>query len=589
MHFDALTLACMADELRHTLLGGRIQQVLALDAQSIGMEVYAQRTRHYLLINVGGQAARIHLVAHKLRRGVEQPSPLLLLLRKYVRDSVIDRIEQPEPVERVLHLHFDHGELGVTTLAVELLGNRSNLILLRPDGRIFDCFQRVWPGEGVARPLVPGQPYAPPPPQPKLPPLDDGSADYYARLAAVISHGGKLWQALVAHVAGVSPTVGRELAWRVAGDVEAPAQGAELMALVAALQTLWAPAQSGDWQPGVWLDGGVTVGFSAYAAHVRGEFVATASLSEAVDRYYGQPATAGEATRDAYAGLRATVAAQLRRADQRIQRQLAALAGDEPAPGEAEALRAQAVWLLALSGQVQPGQTILEVDLGDEWLQVPLEPGHSPVEQAERMFKRAGRMERAARFIPERRARLHDDLAFLAQLQADLTLAENQPEIAAVRDELRKSRLLPTPQKKPPKALAAEPVAKPRRFLSPQGFEILVGRNARQNERVTFDLAGSGDLWLHVRGAPGSHVVIRSGGQRVSDETLHMAAQLAAYFSTLRGERAAPVSYTKRRNVSRAPGGRPGQVTLRNEQTITVRAELPDEGAERVERKPQNR
>lgn len=575
MHFDALTLACMADELRRTVLGGRIQQVLAPDAQSLGMEVYAHGVRRYLVIHLEGRAARLHLAAHKLRRGVDQPSPLMLLLRKYVRDGILDRVEQPDPAERVLHLQVDHREQGVTTLVVELLGQRSNLILLRPDGRILDCFQRVWPGEGVSRPLAPGQPYAPPPPQPKLPPMDDGSADYYARLAAVTSHGGRLWQALVAHVAGVSPTLGRELAWRATGDAEAPVQGADRMALVAALQSLWTSVQRGDWRPGFWREEGAVVGFSAFEAHVRGEFVATASLSEALERYYDQPHPTGETTHDAYAGLRATVAAQLRRAEQRIQRQLAALAGDEPAPGEAETLREQAEWLLALSGQVQPGQRVFEVDLGEARLSIPLEEGRSPVEQAERMFKRAGRMERAARFIPERRARLHDDLAFLAQLQADLALAENQPEIAAVREELRRSRLLPAPQKKPSKSPAAEPVGKPRCFLSPQGFEILVGRNARQNERVTFDLAGSGDLWLHVRGAPGSHVVIRSGGQRVSDETLRMAAQLAAYFSTLRGERAAPVSYTARRNVSRAPGGRPGQVTVRNEQTITVRAELP--------------
>jgi predicted ribosome quality control (RQC) complex YloA/Tae2 family protein len=69
--------------------------------------------------------------------------------------------------------------------------------------------------------------------------------------------------------------------------------------------------------------------------------------------------------------------------------------------------------------------------------------------------------------------------------------------------------------------------------------------------------------------------VIRNGGQPVHEETLHLAAQLAAYYSSLRGERAVPVAYTQRRFVSRAPGGRTGQVYVRNEQTITVRAELP--------------
>jgi predicted ribosome quality control (RQC) complex YloA/Tae2 family protein len=583
MHFDALTLACVAAELQQTVAGGRVQQVLAPDEQSIGLEIYASRQRHYLLLTVAGQATRLHLVSQKLRRGVDQPSPLLLLLRKYIRDSVLDTVIQPEPTERVVQLRFDHAEHGTTTLLLEALGQRSNLLLINPGGRILEALHRVWPGEGVTRPQTPGQPYVPPAPQAKLPPVDDGSADYYTRLAAIVAGEGKLWQSLVRAVAGISPSLGREVAWRAAGDPEAPAQGVALMGLLEALQRLWLPAQTGEWEPGLWREGDQTVGFSPYVAHVRGEFVPTASISQALEAFYGQPTTHG--SQDAYAGLRTTVAAQLRRAEERVRRQLRALAGDEPPSGAAETLRTQAEWLLALHSEIQPGQTVLEVDLGEESLRIPLDTTRSPVEQAEAMFKRAGRMDRAAAFIPGRRAKLEADLAFVAQLQADLALAENQPEIAAVRAELQKSGLLPTPQRKKAPAPRTDATARLHRFLSPQGFEIVVGRNARQNEQVTFAVAAGADLWLHVRDAPGSHVVIRNGGQPVSEETLQLAAQLAAYYSSLRGERAAVVAYTPRRNVSRAPGGRTGQVLVRQEQTITVRAELP----ENVERRPESR
>jgi predicted ribosome quality control (RQC) complex YloA/Tae2 family protein len=580
MHFDALTLACVAAELQQSVAGGRVQQVLAPDAQSIGLEIYAARQRHYLLLTVGGRATRLHLVSQKLRRGVDQPSPLLLLLRKYIRDSVLDAVIQPEPTERVVQLRFDHAEHGTTTLLLEALGQRSNLLLLNPGGRILEALHRVWPGEGITRPQTPGQPYVPPTPQAKLPPVDDGSADYYTRLAAIVAEGGKLWQALVSGVAGISPSLGREVAWRVAGDTEAPAQGVELMGLIEGLQSLWQPVQTGEWEPGLWREGDQTIGFSPYVAHVRGEFVPTPSISQALEAFYGQPTTQGP--QDAYAGLRTTVAAQLRRAEERVRRQLSALAGDEPPPGAAEALRTQAEWLLALHTEIKPGQTVFEVDLGEDSLRIPLDATRSPVEQAEGMFKHAGRMDRAAAFIPGRRVKLESDLAFVAQLQADLALAENQPEIAAVRAELQKSGLLPTPQKKTPPAPRQDTTAHLHRFLSPQGFEIVVGRNAHQNEQVTFEVAGSSDLWLHVRDAPGSHVVIRNGGQRVNEETLRMAAQLAAYYSSLRGERAAVVAYTPRRNVSRAPGGRTGQVLVRQEQTITVRAELPENAEHRT-------
>jgi predicted ribosome quality control (RQC) complex YloA/Tae2 family protein len=580
MHFDALTLAGMAYELQQTLTGGRVQQVLMPDPQSIGLEVYAGRQRQQLLITTGS-AARIHRVTQKLRRGVEQPTPLLLLLRKYSRESTLTAISQPEPTERLLHLQLDHPEHGTTTLVVELLGQRSNVLLLNPAGKILDCLHRIWPGEGVLRPLVPGQPYTPPPPQARVSPLDDGSADYYGCLAAITQAGAKLWKALTSHVAGISPSLARAIAWRAAGDAEIAAADVPLVALVQALQALWSPVQTGEWEPGIWLESGEqggVVGFSAYRTHHHGEFAPTASLSQAVEQYYSQPAD-GAASRggDSYAALRGNVAAELRRTQQRVERQLAALAGDEPPPGAAEALRTRAEWLLALSSQVQPGQTVLTVEVDDQPLTIPLDPEQTPVAQAEQMFKRAARLERAATIIPERRAKLEADREYLAQLQADLTLAENQPEIAAVRAELQKTGLLTTQKRNRQAATPHQPLGQPRRQLSPQGFEILVGRNARQNDRVTFEIASASDLWLHVRDAPGSHVVIRNNGQPLDAATLHIAAQLAAYYSSKRGERAATVAYAPRRFVTRVPGGRPGQVYVRNEQTVTVRAELPEE------------
>ena len=85
MHFDALTLAAIVDELSDTLVNGRVQQVIAPDEQSIGLEVYSQQSRRYLLLSADPQFSRVHLASHKLRRGAAQPSPLLQLLRKYVR------------------------------------------------------------------------------------------------------------------------------------------------------------------------------------------------------------------------------------------------------------------------------------------------------------------------------------------------------------------------------------------------------------------------------------------------------------------------------------------------------------------------
>jgi predicted ribosome quality control (RQC) complex YloA/Tae2 family protein len=264
----------------------------------------------------------------------------------------------------------------------------------------------------------------------------------------------------------------------------------------------------------------------------------------------------------------------VRRAQQRVQRQLAGLAADEPAPGAAAELRTRAEWLLALASQVAPGQRELVVDTGTEVLTIELAGDLPPIQQAERMFARAAKLARAAVFIPQRRRQLEGELEFLGQLEQDVVLAANQPELAAARTELQVAGYL---------ALAAgkergkrAPVAGPRRFRSAQGFEIVVGRNARQNEQVTFEVAQAGDTWLHARGVPGAHVVIRAAGRRPDPATVQAAAQLAAHYSAARDEQAAPVIVTLRKWVRRAPGGRPGQVMVEREEVLLVPGQYPE-------------
>lgn len=581
MHFDALTLACVADELRATILDGRVQQVLLTDANSIGLEVYARRERHYLLLSAFA-SSHVRLSSAKLRRGADQETPLLLLLRKYVRGAALTGITQPDPSERVLLLHFEHPEHGVTTLVAEPIGRMANLLLLDAGGRILECVRRIPAGDNARRVLLPGRTYTHPPPQDKLPPLDDGRPGYYERLTAITAQEGPVWKAVIAHVAGVSPTQAREIAFRATGDAASSARDAEPLAVVQALQELWAPVQNGGWLPGFIQEGESVVAFSPYPLHYRGEFVASASMSEALERFYASPRAGAEQAQDAqapdeYAVARAQAASQVQQVRQRIQRQLAALAEDEPEAGEAESLRTQAEWLLALGHSVQPGQDVLEVDPhgdGSELLRIVLDPQHTPVDQAQRMFKRAAKLERAATVIPRRRAKLETDLDFLDQLASDLAMAENRPEIAAVEEELRVAGLMKTgPAAKRTKA--PSPGDGVRRFTSPSGYEILAGRTARQNEAVTFRISHPQDVWLHARNVPGAHVVIRTSGASVDEEDLRVAAQVAAYYSQARGERSAPVTVTERRHVRRLPGGHTGQVLVHNERTIYVTAELP--------------
>ena len=127
----------------------------------------------------------------------------------------------------------------------------------------------------------------------------------------------------------------------------------------------------------------------------------------------------------------------------------------------------------------------------------------------------------------------------------------------------------PTPQVKPSKE-SGGPV--PRRFVSSDGFPILVGRNNEGNDHLTLHVARSEDLWLHVQGRGGSHVVVRvqnrTGG--IPRRTLLQAAQLAAYYSQARNEGKVEVSYTLKKYVRKPRKSPPGLVTITQEKTVLV-------------------
>ena len=162
MYLDYFTLAALVDELQSLLPGGRIQDVLDVDATGLGLEIYAGRRRHWLYLSADPGQPRLYLAPERLRRGPDKPTPLCLLLRRYVEGGRLERISQPA-WERVVLLHVA-GPEGDVQLIVEPMERRSNVLLVR-DGVILDCLRRVHPAENRVRSSLPAHPYQPPPPQ----------------------------------------------------------------------------------------------------------------------------------------------------------------------------------------------------------------------------------------------------------------------------------------------------------------------------------------------------------------------------------------------------------------------------------------
>lgn len=581
MYFDALTLAAVADELRATILHGRIQRVLLPDAWSVGLEVYSHRQRYQILASAHPQLARVHLVRGKVSRGVEQPTPLLLLLRKHVLGGCITAITQPS-LERVLLVSIvkdsrtcnspdnspdnapdnsrqdpDHAPSHLSCeLIIEPMDRRSNIILVDADNHILESIKRV-PPRMSRRVILPRHVYELPPAQDRPDPRTTTAAE----IAQIVhSDESSPVRALVRGYRGVSPLVAREVVFRAGGDTPDNSErlAAELCHIYAAP---WEPTLAmGEDEPQACAPYVLT--HLAPVHHVQ----PYPSISAALENFY---ASHQDLTR--HHQYRAEVLRQLEGGRERLQRQQQQLQRERERSRDPDILRWEGEMILAFLHTIEPGQQVLEV----EGQQIALDPDESPLECAHARFRSYQKARSGIEQVRNRLQQTETQLAGIEQLVVMLELADEREQIEQLVQEAIEQGYIPAPAQKQKKRKAAR--LKPLRLTSSDGFDIYVGRSAAQNGEVTFRIGGGNDLWFHIRGMPGAHVLVRTAGREVPESTLNEAAGLAAFFSRARAETSADVDMARRSQVRRVPGGPPGLVTCRTERTLHV-APLPPWG-----------
>ena len=231
--------------------------------------------------------------------------------------------------------------------------------------------------------------------------------------------------------------------------------------------------------------------------------------------------------------------------------------------------------LMAQATNEGPGRESISLTniVGDgEELAIPLDPALSAIENAERYYDKARRTRRARETAETRWEGVQAEADAVADLLARLRAVDRVPELREFL-EAEKNELARWTGGRA-SAEAAEPF---RRIALPGGFEALVGRNARSNAHLTTRVARPHDLWLHARGVPGSHVVIRRATRttEIPQPAVDAAARIAAHYSDARTQSLAPVVVTERKYVRPVKGGPPGLVRIDRETVLDVVPGLP--------------
>ncbi len=558
---DTFAISALVDELRERLPGGRIQDVVDVAPMSLGLEVYAQGKRHYLLLCADSQQPRVHLVASKLRRGTQKPTQLGLLFRRYVEGGRIAKIRQPA-WERLLEIAVD-GDSGRVRIIAELMPRRANLLLVRA-GIILDCLNRVGPDDNRYRLSLPNHDYVPPPPiQNQLDPATISAADLQAILASADKPTQQIRRLLPGRILGMSPLLAREIAFRAAGDRSARVVDMDGARLSAAFDEVMQPLLKQNWQPGLGREAGLATAFAACPlTHL--DWQPCSSISVAMAAVYGE--ISGN---QAYDEARKPVQAALVDAQAKLLGKLESLRQGLRDESERERLRQSGELILAYQYAIAEGQSELraQYDFDSPELVIGLDARRTPLENAQAYFRRYEKAKAAAGAVPALIAETELELAYLDQLEADLVNASNWLEIDDVIQSLQARghwagvRL---------KRLGGGGRQGPLRIVSRDGYVLWVGRNSRQNAQLTFKRANSQDIWLHARDVPGAHVVIRDDGRRIKEELLREAAAVAAHYSRRRNDSKVQVDYTRVKYVRAIKGAGPGMVTYRKEKSLWV-------------------
>ena len=568
MPMDGLTVGFAARELDRILKGGRIDRITQPEKDTAVLLIRAGNENHRLLLCASPNNARCHLTQINYPNPLEPPS-LCMLMRKQLSGGRILEIRQVGG-DRIVHVDMETvnemGDRVMRRLVLEIMGRHSNLILLDENGRILEAARHVNPEMSRVRQIQPGMAYLPPPSQDKLDPETLTADELYERVREAAP--GRFSRTIADRITGLSRAAAEELALRVLAPGEEwpeDLRGAceKLEGLLKRLPDMA--------DPRVLLDGdgnAEEVFAFPYLSRDTGRQKAYSTLSAAIEACFG--------SRDAKDRLNQKSASMLRTLKTHIDRCEKKLAMQEEELASAARMEEYRMMGEAINAnlyRLKKGMT--EATLpnwfspeGGE-ITVPMDIRLTPSQNAQRYFKKYQKARSARETAAVQRDKTLEELDYLEGMLLDVDKCTGESELEEIRQELvRTGYVKRVTNRRQQRQL---PQSKPYRFRSSDGIEILVGKNAAQNDRLTLG-ARPEEMWLHAKDMPGSHVIIRAEGE-IPLETLKQAALLAAWYSKGRNSSTVPVDYTLRKYVKKPSGAAPGKVVYTHQKTVYITAE----------------
>lgn len=571
MALDGIFLRHIKNEIEQQALLARVSQIYQPNRDEL---VFVLRTfggSKKLLLSSRANSPRVNF-CEKTPENPAQPPMFCMLLRKRIGGGKLVSVRQAG-CDRILFLDFECinelGDTEILTVICEIMGMYSNIIVAdNKSGVIIDSLKRVDLTMSSQRLVLPNLKYELPAPQDKLNILDSSPQEITEKIKSLECEM-PLNKALLRVIQGVSPIICRELEYRVCEGVSNRVEGVLEDKLNVELANLKDLTEDCSGKPCiVYREDGRPLDTAFMPIEQYGNFAEIKSVdgfSKALDEFY-ETRDSRERMRMKSQGLTKLLHNIRERLARKISKQQLELARC----GEREQLRICGDLLQANLYRIERGAEFADVenfyDEQGRTLRIKLDPSISPAANAQKYYKDYQKAKNAEIALAEQIKSGREELEYIESVLDTVDRAENERELSQIRDELTDQGYL-KPQKG--KQRRQEKLA-PLEFMSSDGFKIFVGRNNRQNDKLTLKTAAKNDMWLHTKDIHGSHVIIELGGRDISDTAVFEAARLAAYNSKARHSDKVPVDYTLVRYVSKPNGSKPGMVIYVNNKTIYV-------------------
>lgn len=567
MALDGAYLYLVRQELS-CLIGGRVDKIYQPARDTLIISLRMRAGSHRLLFSTAADSARVHLTEVSVENP-SQPPMFCMLLRKHLSGGRLLNIRQ-DGLERVLYFEFQClNELGdpvILTLAAEIMGRYSNLILIKEDGKILDSIRRVDPEMSSRRLVLPGMVYEAPPRDLRLNFLEAEMQDIRARLS---EQHQPLPKALISVLEGISPILARE--WSVYALRGEERHACDLTEdemdrlLFQIGQTRRQLLQGCPCFQIVRTKEGDMKDFTFVRVQQYGSLMITKEMESAcavLDHFFAQRDSISRLKQRANDLFRLLLSTEERIRKRLInqQEELEACSKKEEAKRCGDLISAN-LYAIAPGVDYAEVQDFYEPDCPNK--RIPLDVRLSPAQNAQRYYAKYRKAVTAEKKLTEQIAAGEAELAYVDSVFDALTRAESEGEIHELRLELAEQGYIKAARlrEKPPK------MKPPLRFESSDGFTILVGRNNRQNDQLTMKTAEKLDYWFHTQKLAGSHVIVQTHGETPPNRTLEEAAMLAAFHSKGQNSSQVPVDYCLVKYVRKPAGAKPGMVIFTNYQT----------------------